>query len=45
MGLRPVLITQGLGQRYDVTIEAGQEVDRYWIRSDLDGACSLNGNA
>lgn len=33
------------GQRYDVVITADQEIDKYWIRSDPDSACSVNGNA
>ncbi|KAH7043767.1 laccase-1 precursor [Macrophomina phaseolina] len=38
-------ISLGVGQRYDVILIADQDIDNYWIRSDPDSACSVNGNA
>ncbi|KKY25837.1 putative laccase-1 precursor [Diplodia seriata] len=38
-------VSIGVGQRYDVIINADQDIDKYWIRSDPDGTCSNNGNA
>lgn len=32
------------GQRYDVVVNADQDIDVFWIRSDPDGSCSNNGN-
>ncbi|KAF9635593.1 putative laccase-1 precursor protein [Lasiodiplodia theobromae] len=37
-------ISLGVGQRYDVVINADQDIDLYWIRSDPDGSCSNNRN-
>lgn len=34
----------GSGQRYDVIVEANQEVDSYWMRAIFQSACNLNDN-
>lgn len=35
----------GMGQRYDIIVEANQDADNYWMRAVPQAACSSNDNA
>lgn len=44
IGIGTPMMSSNLGQRYDIVVDANQDVGNYWFRAIPQASCSTNGN-